>query len=108
MALLTTQQMTSAGAAITLAAATGGGDTADISNGRTFLFVKNGSGAPITVTLATPGTVDGDLAVGDRAVSVPATTGERMIGPLNPAVYGSIVAITYSGVTTLTVAAVSA
>ena len=107
MALLTTQQMTSAGAALTLAAANVGGDTADISNGRTFLWCKNGSGGAITVTLATPGTVDGDLAVADRTVSVPATTGERLIGPLSPAAYGSIVSITYSGVTSFTVAAVS-
>lgn len=106
MALLTTQQMTSAGAAITLATAAGGGDTADISNGRTFLWVKNGSGAPITVTVVTPGDVEG-LAITDRTVSVPATTGERLIGPLNPAVYGSVASITYSGVTSLTIAAVS-
>jgi hypothetical protein len=106
MALLTTQQMTSAGAALTLAAANVGGDTADISNGRTFLWCKNASGGAITVTLATPGDVEG-LAIADRTVSVPATTGERMIGPLNPAVYGSIATITYSGVTSFTVAAVS-
>lgn len=106
MALLTTQQTTSAGGAITLAAAAAGGDTADISNGRTLLWVKNGGGSSITVTLATPGTVDGDLAIGDRAVTVANAT-EKLIGPLNPAVYGGVVAITYSGVTTVTVAAVS-
>ena len=106
MALLSTQQMTSAGAAITLAAAAGGGDTADISNGRTFLWVKNGGGSSITVTLTTPGTVDGDLAVADRTVSV-TNAQERLIGPLSPAVYGGVVAIGYSGVTSVTVAAVA-
>lgn len=106
MALLTTQQMTSAGAAITAVSAAGGGDTLDISNGRTFLWCNNGGGSSITVTLVTPGTVDGDLTVQDRAVSV--TNGTwKMIGPLNPAVYGSVVSITYSGVTTVTVAGVS-
>lgn len=106
MALLSTQQMTSGGAAITLAAAAGGGDTADISNGRTFLWLKNGGGSSITVTLVTPGTVDGDLAIADRAVTVANGT-EKLIGPLNPAAYGQVVSITYSGVTTVTVAAVS-
>ena len=105
MALLTTQQTTSAGAAITLVAAAGGGDTADISNGRTIIWAKNGSGGAITVTIDTPGTVDG-LAIANQAVSVPAG-GERLIGPLNPAVYGQIASITYSGVTSLTVGAVS-
>ena len=109
MALLTTQQMTSAGAAITLTAATGGGDTADISNGRTFLWVQNAGAGSINVTLTTPGTVDGDLTVGDRVVAVPnGATGDRLIGPLNPAVYGGIVAIAYSGVSSVTIAAVSA
>lgn len=106
MALLSTQQMTSAGAAITLASATGGGDTADISNGRTFLWVKNGAGSPVTVTLTTPGVIDGDLAVADRAVSVTNGT-EKLIGPLRPDVYGGVVAIAYSAATSVTVAAVS-
>lgn len=107
MALLTTQQMSSAGVAITLAAAAGGGDTADISSGHTFLWVKNGGGGSITVTLTTPGTVDGDLAVSDRTVTV-ANGAERMIGPLNPSVYGGVVSVGYSGVTSVTVAAVAA
>ena len=52
---------------------------------RVFLHAKNGAGAPITVTIITPGTVDG-LAVPDRAVVVPAG-GERMIGPFTAAAY---------------------
>ena len=106
MAFLNQQQMTSAGGAITLAPAAAGGDTAEIGSGRSFLWCKNGSGAAITVTLATPGTVDSDLAVADRTVTVPAA-GDRLIGPLNPTVYGSIVSVTYSSVTSLTVAVVS-
>lgn len=106
MALLTTQQMTSAGAAITPVSAAAGGDTADISSGRCFLWVKNGGGSSITVTLTTPGVIDGDLAITDRTVTV-ANGAEKMIGPLRPDVYGAVVAIGYSGVTTVTVAAVS-
>lgn len=108
MALLTNQQMTSAGGAITLTAAAGGGDTLDVGNGRTFLWVKNGGGSAITVTITTPGTVDG-LAITDRTVSVP-NGGERLIGPLSPSVYADstgVAAISYSGVTSVTVAGVS-
>lgn len=43
------------------------------------LHVKNTNAGACTVTLTTPETRDGDLAVGDRTVSVPATTGERFI-----------------------------
>lgn len=106
MANLAVQQMTSAGAAITLASAAGGGDTADISNGRTFLWVKNGSASPITVTVTTPGVVDGDLAIADRTVTV-ANAGEKLIGPLNPRDYGGLASIAYSAATSVTVAAVS-
>lgn len=52
----------------TVAAASAGGDK--VVPG-TRLHVINGSAAPITVTLVTPGTQDGDLAVGDRTFTVP-------------------------------------
>jgi len=51
-----------------------------LNDGKTFIEVKNGSGAPIVVTIDTPQTVDG-LAVAQRTVSVAATTGDQMIGP---------------------------
>ena len=76
------------------------------NNGRVILHAKNGSGGAITVTVKTPGTVDG-LAVADRTVSVPAGE-ERMIGVFPPADYNQSdgdVYIDYSGVTSLTVAA---
>jgi hypothetical protein len=69
-----------------------------------FLEANNGSGAPITITLVTPGTVDG-LAIADRAVIVPA--GERWKIPV-PRLFAAAdgqCSITYSGVTTLTVGA---
>ena len=50
------------------------------NNGRVILhFKKTGAGA-CTVTITTPGTVDG-LAVADRTVNVPATTGDVFMGP---------------------------
>jgi hypothetical protein len=106
MAALTTQAVNLAGVGPTYAAAAGGGDTFQPSN-NTFVHVKNGSGAPITVTIVTPGSVSGQ-AVADVTVSVPATTGERMIGPLPGSLFARAsdgrADLTYSGVTSLTIA----
>lgn len=53
---------------------------------KTFLhFRKTGAGACV-VTIVTPISIDG-LAVTDRTVTVPATTGDVMIGRLTPDVY---------------------
>lgn len=107
MALLAHQQVAATGTAVSLTAAAGGGDTVNPDD-RVFLWVKNGSGAPITVTVVVPGAFYGQN-LGDIAVSVPATTGERLIGPLDRKLADpstGVVNITYSGVTSLTVAAV--
>jgi len=75
------------------------------NDGRTLLRVKNASGAPITVTIETPNTVAG-LAIADQTVSIPATTGDKLIGPFTtdfnqPGTQD--VYVSYSGVTSLTV-----
>lgn len=104
MALLATQQMTDSGLAAAYSAVAAS-DTVDISNGRTFLHVKNGGGSADTVTLVTPGTVSG-LAIADRSINVPAGS-ERLIGPLDPGLYGSIVTVQHSFLTSVTAAAVT-
>lgn len=107
MAVLPTQNPTLAGLTPAYSAAAGGGDKV-AADGKTFLIVKNGGGAPITVTITTPATVRG-LAVADPAVSVPAGA-ERWIGPFARDAFGNAdgqVDIAYSGVTSVTVAAVS-
>lgn len=87
-----------------LVAAAGGGDKF-LPSKDTFIRVNNGGGAPITVTVATPGTTYG-LAVGDVSVSV-TNAQSRLIGPFpaelfaNPA--DGLADITYSGVTSVTV-----
>lgn len=100
MALLALQDA-SEGASVTFAAAAAGGDT--IPGGTkaagwdrpVVLVVKNGSVSAMTVTVAD-----------HPQVSVPAS-GEAVI-PVNGGVYaGAIKAITYSAVTSVTVAAVS-
>lgn len=82
MAALPLQVLVPGGSASTLAAATGAGDTCTAGDG-VFLEVNNGNAAVRTVTLATPGLVDG-LAIADRAVAIPA--GERWKIPV-PRVY---------------------
>jgi hypothetical protein len=74
--------MDSTGLTPSFTAADAAGSTFEPKIGR-FLRVKNASGSPINVTLTTPGSVDG-LAIPDRVVAVPATTGDVLIG-LGPA-----------------------
>lgn len=109
MAALTVQQITTAGIVPTLAAAAGGGDEF-ANNGKTFLRVKNDGVGSINVTVASqvsnppPGTAAANIVV---AV---ANGAEKMIGPFNQAAYNDTdgnVQVTYSGVTSVTVAAVS-
>lgn len=89
-----------------LVAATSGGDTAQTGAG-VFLAVKNADSSSHTVTLATPATVDGDLTISDRAVTVAASKIEFI--PLtdryrDPATGRA--AITYDAVTTVSVAVI--
>lgn len=102
---LTVQDVVRSGLSPSYASAEGDGNSF-ANNGRVVLHAKNGSGGSITVTIQTPGTVDG-LAVSDRTVAIPAGE-ERIIGVFPPADYnqsdGSVY-VDYSGVTSLTVAA---
>lgn len=108
MALLATQFMANTGLSPTYAAAAGGGDTFVPADGA-FLHVINAGGAPITATLATPQVIDGDLAVADRAITVTNAT-NKMI-PIPPGLYRDpatgLGSVTYSGVTSVTVAVIS-
>lgn len=99
---ITAQQVTSAGLALATEPANVDGNT--IKPGEV-LQVTNGSAASITVTIVTPGTVDGDLAISDRAVAVAA--GETlMIGRLGPVYHqtDNTIHVNYSAVTSVTVA----
>jgi hypothetical protein len=88
-----------------LVAATSGGDNATTGAG-VLLVVKNTDSASHTVTLATPGTVNG-LAIADRSVTVAA--GKTELIPLvadyrDPATGRA--AITYDAVTSVSVGVV--
>ncbi|MDQ0829538.1 hypothetical protein QF032_001382 [Streptomyces achromogenes] len=105
MADLSTTKITVAAGNLDLAAAAtaaaAGGDTALVGPNR-FLYVNNGSGGSITVTVATPGSASG-FAIADGAYAVAA--GKTAIIPLTNVFRGSTgrAAITYSAVTSLTV-----
>lgn len=107
MALLTRQDASGfTGATVAFTAAAGGGDTV-VGGQCVHLLVNNAGGSSITVTLVTPETVEGGLAVGDRPVTV--TNGTIREIPV-PSRYNDpstgLASITYSGVTSVTVAAV--
>lgn len=70
MAALTSTVMPLTGGTVSYTPAASGGDTCQTGAG-VLLLVKNDAVAARTVTLATPGTVNG-LAIADRAVAVAA------------------------------------
>lgn len=103
MAVLAVQQVVRAGLVPVFTAADVAGDEF-VNTGVEYLEVINGSGAGITVTIATPNTVDG-LAVTDRTVTIAAGARQK-IGPFPTSIYNnanSKVSVTYSAVTTVTV-----
>ena len=107
MALLTVQSADLDGLAASYDSAAGGGDTF-VNDGNTQLHVKNGSGAPITVTVtATVACNHGSLH--DSVTSVGAGA-EAFIGEFERERFNNSAgqcAITYSGVTSLTIAAIN-
>lgn len=107
MAVLARQNVTGfAGTQLTYNTAAAGGDTL-VGGPGVYIIVKNDHTAAWDVTLETPESVDGDLAVPNRTITV--TNGTSKIIPV-PARYNDATNgdanITYTGVTALTVAAV--
>jgi hypothetical protein len=107
MALLTVNQVSLTGVAVAPGAAAVGGDTF-ANNGKTVLEVTNASGSDKTVTI--------DSLVNcnqgsDHDIAVTVATGTtKRIGPFDPSRFNNssgLVSVTYSGVTSVTVAAVS-
>lgn len=110
MAQLATQVVTPSGLVPTFAAATVGGDTCNPGSGGSFLVVKNGGGAPITVTIDDPLTpIPGGSNANPDSVIVVTNATERWIA-LDPNRHArpsdGLAAITYTGVTSVTVACI--
>ena len=78
------------------------------NNGNVLLHFKKSGAGDCTVTIQTPKTIGG-LAVSEQTVTVPATTGDKMIGPFPPNIYNDgnhDLNVTLSEITGLTVAVV--
>ena len=110
MALLTAQNIVTGGLEATYTAAAAGGDTV-VPDERTFLHYKNASVGDITVTLVCEGTCSFGSSTPTHDRTVVITAAEERFIPTGPSIrfadsVTGLVSITYSGVTTLTVAAV--
>jgi hypothetical protein len=107
LATLATQSITRAGVVPSYAAAAGGGD-AFTPTKDTWLHAKNGSGGSITVTIVTARTDAIGNAIADNAIAI-AAGAEKLIGPFPAEHYQDsstgLAAVTYSGVTSLTIGA---
>lgn len=110
MAALATQNLVDAGTAPTFGNAAAS-DTVEVGNGmNTFVVYKNGSGAPVNVTIAVPGVTSYGQPTPDPVIAV-AAGGERWI-PLRKEYANAAVAgvgrctITTSAQTSVTVAVV--
>lgn len=106
MATLTVQQLSLSGLNPSFAAAAAGGDEF-VNSGKIYLHVKNSGAGSITVTVNSQAACSQGFDH-DTAVSVP-SGGERLIGPFAKSRFDDAngkVQIAYSGVTSVTVAAI--
>lgn len=104
MAVITAQTIGETGATITLTAVNAS-DTLT-NNGNSYLRVKNANGASCTVTIAATRECS-DGFTHDMTVTVPATTGDKNIGPFPIARFGSAPVVTYSVTASVTAALVT-
>lgn len=110
MALLTAQAVSRTGLAPVYSAVSASDTIAVPSGSLLFLHVKNGNASPCTVTLVDNGKTPAGSSATNPTVSVPATTGDRMIGPLPASMADpstGLVTVTYSPTATVTAALVS-
>lgn len=107
MATLTTQVISIAGTGPTYAAAAASSKI--VCGETTFLHVKNAAGSSMTVTISATAKIRGQQ-VADLVVTVPATTGDMMIGPITKDLFAGtsdgLAAITYSSLTSVTAAVI--
>jgi len=104
MATLTTQTITRAGVTPSYAAVAGGGDACEVGDD-IFLQFKNTNAATYTVTLAIPSSASTypNVTYTNVAVVIPATTGDKWIGPVSALFKDAttgLCTITYTGTTT--------
>ena len=103
---ITLQNISLSGITPSFAAAASDGD-GFLNTGDTYLQIKNGSGADITAAMQTPAKIDG-IDIAEITVVIPATTGNKIIGPFETHIFNQSdgkVYVDYTAVTTVTVAA---
>lgn len=105
MATLTTQVIVRTGITPSYAAVAGGGDACECGDD-IYLHFKNTNASTYTVTLAIPSgssTFSG-VTYTNTQVTIPATTGDKLIGPITSQLYKDpttgLCTITYTGTTT--------
>lgn len=104
---LTVQNVALTGLAVSYVAANADGH-AVANDGNVALHVKNTGGGACTVTVTATGKMAG-VSLVNPAVSVPATTGDRMIGPFDTTEFNQMdgsVYVDYSTTSGVTVAAI--
>ena len=102
---LTAQQIIPIVGLIPTYAAPANADVTWVNTGREFLEVYN-TGAELTLTINTPGLVDG-LAVAENIITIVLTTGHKLIGPFPAVPYnqaGGMVTATFGRITDMTCA----
>lgn len=108
MATLTVVTTTLAGTAAAAASCAAGGDVFP-NNGKTLVEITNGSGGSLTPTFAATGTLQNGAVIASVATAIAAGV-TRVFGPFPPELFNNSsgqVAITYSGVTSLTIRCIS-
>lgn len=84
---LTVQRVLPTGVAGTYTGSLSASNTYLVRNsGRVILDFRKAAAVDCVVTVQTPATVGG-LAVAEQAITVPASTGQRFIGPFPPRIY---------------------
>lgn len=111
MATLAVETITKSGLEPTFNTAASGGDVF-LNDGKTFLYIKNGSGALTATITAEQTSVTkpgfGTITIGNQTIAVGANE-ERIAGPFEPAIYNNAsgeVALGYDSETNVTVAVV--
>jgi hypothetical protein len=108
MALITPS---TSGNALAYQAAAGGGDTYT-NSGKERVHVRNGGGSPITATLVrtaacNQGVVHAGGGVQASDQFVIGAGSDKVLPAVDPNIYGGVVGITYTGVTTVTVGVIA-
>lgn len=106
MATLAASAIAAAGTLNSTSSAAAGGDKVLPVADRVFVEITNGGGSSITVTIPSYSSVRGQ-AVADRTVTIAATATKKIpiFADINTNPADGLAAITYSGVTTVTIGA---